>query len=171
MTFGFRNNGGGNALAVKKQPTEEDEETAKQKYSEIFAPDDTYEVRLRNKALAMKKGRLIGMAVHNSFAVFESKKMFVAVPAETLNKKLQKNVAEQLEAAKELYVETGVAFDDVHEVPESGEQKTVGLGNRERITMFFHRKEQGDGKKKSQTEKATKDAAAKSKVTANQDNG
>lgn len=128
---------------------------AKKKYEEIFSDKQTYEVRLVNKSLAMRKGFFMGMAQENKLAVFESSRQIVAVPADKLNKKLAEKCADRIEKAVQVLTETGVAFEDVLEIPEEGEEKKVGLTGREKIKMFIHRKPKG---KKKKSAKKTKSA-------------
>jgi hypothetical protein len=134
-------------FAVGCNASEEVKLNALASYKEIFSSTDTLDVRLRNKALALKKAKLVGMALENKFAVFESKKQYVAVHAEALNKKTASKVSQQFEAAADLFRETGIPFDGILKFPDSGELRTVGLGNRERITMILFDKTNVNSKK------------------------
>jgi len=155
------NNGGGAGLLfksnAKRATTEEQQEAAKKQYLEIFASEKTYEVRLRNKALALRKGKFMGMANRNSMAVFESKRQIVAVPADKLHKRVAGKVEDQIEKAKKVYKDTGVAFDDVLDVPDSGDKKDVGLAGREKITMYVFTKPKKEKEKKSEKQTTAKD--------------
>jgi hypothetical protein len=105
----------------------------------------------------------MGMANRNTLAVFESKRQIVAVPADKLHRTLAGKVEAQIEKAVAVFKETGVAFDDVFEIPDSGDQKTVGLAGRERIQMYLFNKPKVDPSKKS--EKPSKKDDAKSDET------
>ena len=132
-------------FAVGSRASEEVKENTLAKYREIFSSADTFEVRLRNKALASKKAKLVGMALENKFAIFESKKQIVAVHAEALNKKTARKVDDQIQEAGEVFRETGISFDGIFKFPNTGELRTVGLGNRERITMILFEKPRSNG--------------------------
>ena len=153
------NSTGGAGLLVKSagQSTEDQKVTAKKKYDEIFASNKMYEVRLRNKSLAMRKGKFMGMANKNTWVVFESKRQIVAVPADTLHKKIAGKIEDQMEKAKGVFDETGVAFEEVHEIPDTGDRKDVGLAGRERITMYLYNKPKEEKSKKSRKQPMTKD--------------
>lgn len=134
-------------FAVGRNVSDEVKESTLSKYREIFSASDTFDVRLRNKALALKKAKLVGMALDNAFAVFESKKRIVAVHVEALNKKTSGKVSDQFEQAAGVFTETGISFDGIVKFPESGELRTVGLGNREQITMILFEKPKPSNKK------------------------
>lgn len=103
----------------------------------------------------MKKGKLVGMGQQNQFAIFESSKMFVAVPTDKLHKKLTGKTVDLFEKAKEIFTETGVAYEDVLEIPEGFEQKIVGLSGREKIAMYFFKKSKDAKNVKSKELKKT----------------
>jgi len=145
------------AAQFKKKATEEELATAKEQYGELFTGKDTFEVRLRNKSLAMKKGKLVGMGDQNKYAIFESRKMFVAVPADKLHKKLSAKTEDLFEKASKILTDTGVACDDVLDIPEDFEEKVVGLSNREKIAMYVYKKPKADKKKKAKEKKTVKD--------------
>jgi len=154
------NKGGGNGIffnSAARPTTEEQQETAKKQYEEIFSSDKTYEIRLSNKSLALRKGKLMGMANRNTYAVFESKRQIVAVPANKLHKRVAGKVEGQIEKARKVYAETKVAFDDVLDVPNSGEKKSVGLAGREQITMYIFTKPKEVKAKKSEKQTTAKD--------------
>lgn len=147
-------------LAKRKTLTDpEIKADAKKKYEEIFSSKENYEVRLVNKSLAMKRGYFMGMSKKNKLAVFESKRMIVAVPANKLNERLAAECEERIEKARAVLSETGIAFEDVFEIPEDGDNKRVGLAGREKILMFVHRKP----KVKKQKASSKKSESASSK--------
>ena len=154
-----RHPGAGNAgvPGTKMPTTEEQQAAAKKKYAEIFASKKTYEVRLRNKSVTMKKGKLIGTAMQNGLIVFESNRAFIAVPADSLYGRLEKKLEGQLKSAKEYTTESGIAFDDVNELPEDWDLKMVGVGNREKIKMYMHKKDMEKIRAKAAEEKMMKD--------------
>ncbi|QEG22942.1 hypothetical protein [Mariniblastus fucicola] len=131
----------------------------KKQYEDLFSSTEKYEVRLSNKALALKRGRLMATTKKNGFVVFESSRMIVAVPTKSLHKKLAAEVKDRLDKAKEIYAKTRIACEDVLEIPETGEEKLVGLAGRQKFKMFIHRKPKPDPKKKSSN--ADENAAAK----------
>ena len=62
-----------------------------------------------------------------------------------------------MEKAKGVFDETGVAFEEVHEIPDTGDRKDVGLAGRERITMYLYNKPKEEKSKKSRKQPMTKD--------------
>jgi len=157
----------GKSNRPKGKSTEEQLADAKKKYMDVFPKKKSFEVRLRNKSLALKRGKFIRLAGGNEYALFESTRMVVAVPADKLAKRLEQKVADQLEKAKAILTETGIACDEVFEIPEGFEKKMVGLAGREKIEMFFIKKEKDDKKKSS---KKASGAAEDEKVDT-KDNG
>lgn len=134
-------------FAAGSNASEQVKANALAKYKEIFASPKTFDVRLRNNAMALKRAKLVGMALENNFAIFESRKRYVAVHSEALNKKSADKVSDQLKKAAEVFRETGISFDGILKFPDSGELRTVGLGNRERITMILFEKDSSNRKK------------------------
>lgn len=159
---------GTGAQPPKKKSTEEQLAEAKEKYLEVFPKKISYEVRLRNKSLALKRGKLIGLADQNKYVLFESTRMVVAVPADKLSKRLEQKVTDDIEKAKAILAETGIACDEVFDIPKEFEQKMVGLSNREKIKMFFYKKpkeaEKGKSKKAAETTKEESKSKDKSEA-------
>ena len=144
--------GGGAGLFTKPtvESSKEKKATAKERYDEIFSSNKMYEVRLRNKSLAMRKGKFMGMAKQNKWVVFESRRQIAAVPADMLHKKIADKIEGQIEKAKAVFNETGVAFEEIHEFPDGGDMKDVGLAGRQKITMYLFNKPKEEKKSKKQ---------------------
>lgn len=155
----------GKSNLPKRKSTEEQLADAKKKYLEVFPQKKSFEVRLRNKSLALKRGKFIGLAGGNKYALFGSTRMVVAVPADKLGKRLEQKFADQLEKAKTILTETGIACDEVIEIPEGFEKRMVGLANREQIEMFFVKKEKDDKKNSSKKAMGTTKEKADTKAS------
>jgi len=148
---------------AKTKTSEEKLADAKKKYMDVFLGKKSFEVRLSNKSLALKRGKLVGLAEQNKYAIFESTRTVVAVPLDKLSKRLEQKVEDQLDKAKAIFAETGIACDQVIEIPEDFEQKMVGLSNREKVKMFIYRKPKKDKKKKPAKDADTAKDKAESK--------